>query len=285
MLDRTPSASLIDRLLAVTAIAVTSCVLGLALSFVLILSIDVALQTPLFEVFHERVRAWANEDTVRSLRNALIVFLFAISLISSSYIFLRKSPRTFLTHRGRYSWKLTLTGFLFSVLSTAIAILAIDHRYAISAMASFRDLDGRYISAALFIAGAFLFAMSEEILFRGWITSPSHRVDQGRIVLLVASTLAFCIAHLSWDPESLFLRIASGLAYGWCAIRLRGVEFSIGSHLGRNIALSCLLGGDTRYDGEAPLWLVVSALALGSALTIAVAEAVVRRERLTSPPR
>lgn len=98
---------------------------------------------------------------------------------------------------------------------------------------------------AIYLFGFSIQSTFEEAFVRGWLIQ--RLSAHGLAVWLSAglSTLVFALMHFSGDLQPAYLGLVAvmGLAFAWSAIRLNGLEFSIGAHVGNNFVVGGLFGG------------------------------------------
>jgi membrane protease YdiL (CAAX protease family) len=119
-------------------------------------------------------------------------------------------------------------------------------------------------------------ALAEDILFRGWLVNFSRKINLKSLLFVFASSVLFSVAHLQWDLASLVLRFASGLAYAWAVMRLGGLEFSFGAHLGKNTVLGWLLGQSGQFEWKYSYEIAVYTNVVGSIVLILMVETFIR---------
>ncbi|MBI1682577.1 CPBP family intramembrane glutamic endopeptidase [Caulobacter hibisci] len=220
-------------------------------------------------------------DAAPILQDALVLAGLALGLWLAAAWALRRRPLSFVTTAKHFRWPLLAAGFVpFALLQLA----------ALGATVGFRAEHGAFVAypsgleAAAFCLAALAFGapavMAEEVLFRGWILSGDTSAGWRNLLLVLASSLVFCIAHLQSDGLLVALHFVSGAAYGWAVVRLGGLEFALGAHLAKNTVAAALLGapGQHRWGGEFDAVVIASLAA--SACLFAVVEAVRAWRRL-----
>lgn len=81
-------------------------------------------------------------------------------------------------------------------------------------------------------------AFGEEVLFRGWLMQQVNAFSASPVLVIAVPALLFGVAHLDLYPPRMLQLIVAGLAFGWAAWRLSGIELAAGAHAGFNIAIN-----------------------------------------------
>jgi membrane protease YdiL (CAAX protease family) len=86
--------------------------------------------------------------------------------------------------------------------------------------------------------GLLIAAAAEEIACRGVLLRLTSQVSRHPIVLCVINGVLFSALHMDPDPVAFVARALSGAIWTWSAIRLGGIEFAVGAHLGNNLMIT-----------------------------------------------
>lgn len=93
-----------------------------------------------------------------------------------------------------------------------------------------------YVAAS--VVGLLVAAAAEEVVFRGVLLRISAAFTRNVWLLCAVNALAFSAIHLDPDPVAFVAIAMSGFVWVWAALRLGGLEFAIGAHLGNNLMIS-----------------------------------------------
>ena len=80
-------------------------------------------------------------------------------------------------------------------------------------------------------------AGAEELIFRGWFLRHSAGLLRLTWIFLPLNAVLFSAAHGDFDPNAFIDRSLAGLALGYMALRLGGIEFSTGAHAANNLLI------------------------------------------------
>jgi uncharacterized protein len=97
--------------------------------------------------------------------------------------------------------------------------------------------------ASSYAIGVGLQATFEEVFFRGWLSQHVNRFMPNTAVTIFTTSCLFCAMH--WGNPGLAtypVAFVFGLAFGYSAYRLNGLEAAIGAHTANNVVFA-LLGG------------------------------------------
>lgn len=75
---------------------------------------------------------------------------------------------------------------------------------------------------------------------------------------------------------------AAGLAYGWAALRLGGLEFAIGAHMANNLVLAWFVGGMIEMKDSDFSWILLALELTQCAAVVILAEVLARRSKRSS---
>jgi membrane protease YdiL (CAAX protease family) len=100
---------------------------------------------------------------------------------------------------------------------------------------------GARLAYALAAAGfLWLAALSEELLFRGWMLQQTHALTRRLAVVIAVNAVLFSLAHGDQSLGGFITRCAMGAGWAWVVLRLGGVEFTAGAHLANNLGIALL---------------------------------------------
>lgn len=88
------------------------------------------------------------------------------------------------------------------------------------------------------VVGLLLAAAGEEIFCRGVLLRLTSRISRHPVLLCLINGVLFSAIHLDPDPVAFIARALSGAIWTWAAIRLGGIEFAVGAHLGNNLMIT-----------------------------------------------
>jgi len=100
---------------------------------------------------------------------------------------------------------------------------------------------GARLAYALAAVGfLWLAALSEELLFRGWMLQQTHALTRRVAVVIAVNAVLFSLAHGDQTLGGFITRCAMGAGWAWVVLRLGGVEFTAGAHLANNLGIALL---------------------------------------------
>jgi uncharacterized protein len=119
-------------------------------------------------------------------------------------------------------------------------------------LARFSLQDWTLLSVAYGI-GIIVQATFEEIFVRGWLLQHVGRFVPSAFGSVVVTSVVFSAIHVGHAGWATFvIALVFGLAFGWSAIRLNGLEAAIGAHIGNNL-LGALLSGQMLHGNPPTL--------------------------------
>jgi membrane protease YdiL (CAAX protease family) len=157
----------------------------------------------------------------------------------------RRPMASLFTGHGRFRWSLAAAAALATTLlaMTLGALLDVESFAPFAdRLARFTPADWAMILAAYGVAFA-VQATFEEVFVRGWLLQHLARKLARAGVVIVATALIFSAMH--WGHPGWATHVATfalGLAYGWSAFRLNGLEAAIGGHVANNFLSGALFG-------------------------------------------
>ena len=207
-----------------------------------------------------------------------IFVAIALGMLIVAALVYRRTPLRLMTAAPTWRWQwlgLGLTASL-ALQATALAFvlgLAPPDAWMPSGWSTIELL--LFCGAALATVTAFVVA--EEVLCRAWLVRPGFQRKTVLVALLVASCLAFAAFHLRTEPLHIAMHLVSGAAYGWSVVRLGGLEFAIGAHVGRNILVLVWVDMAGRSLSEPQFEAALIANMVISILLLGVVEIAARR--------
>lgn len=185
--------------------------------------------------------------------------------------------KRWITSAPRFRWRLFLAGgALFGVVMAAALILTEVTSpgtlkapiFDLSQDLQMRIAYGLVLLLVLPVAAAF-----EEILCRGWMMQQTAAWTRNLLVILVLNAVIFSALHLDPDPGRNLSRAVVGIAFGWGALRLGGLEFSIGAHTVNNLMIALFastLGKATEVAQASQVGDVITDLCTTAAMIAAI---------------
>lgn len=255
------------------AVLVGGALLGLAVAGLSILGFDAATEAL------EPGAGGPVLDALSVLEDAVVIGGLALGFAAVAALVFRRRLLSFLTLSPRFRWRLFAAGFIpFAGLQLA----AVGFSVGFGAEHSPFSIYPGMLEAMIFCLAAMIFyapsVLAEEVLFRSWILSEDTTLSGRNLIAVLVSSLVFSAAHLQSDPLLMLLHVMSGAAYAWAAVRLGGVEFSLGAHLAKNTVLAAMLGlpGQHRWGDEFAIAVTINIAA--SVVLVAIVE-IIRASR------
>jgi uncharacterized protein len=179
--------------------------------------------------------------------------LFGVAVVRLG---LEKRPLISLfTGAPQFRWSMVLAAFAIVVISSFAVTYLTDSDAAGVFDQRLTDygLGGFLAVLGLYFVGFSVQSTFEEMFVRGWFTQRFYAHGWSVWVAALASTLIFVALHWSPDigPTYLVSVLAMGLMFAWSAIRLNGLEFAIGTHVGNNFVVGGLFAGLINGQGYA----------------------------------
>jgi membrane protease YdiL (CAAX protease family) len=131
------------------------------------------------------------------------------------------------------------------------------------------------------VVGLLIAAAGEEIFCRGVLLRITSQVSRHPVALCLVNGVLFSAIHLDPDPVAFIARALSGAIWTWAAIRLGGIEFAVGAHLGNNLMI-CLFGepmSEALAVGRKSDWIMLAPELFTAVIVLVVIE------RLADGPR
>jgi membrane protease YdiL (CAAX protease family) len=185
--------------------------------------------------------------------------------------------KRWITSAHKFRWRLFFAGGgLFAIImAAALALTEITSPgtlkapiFDVSQALQMRIAYGLVLLLVLPVAAAF-----EEILCRGWMMQQTAAWTRNIVAILLINAVIFSALHLDPDPGRNLSRAAVGLAFGWGALRLGGLEFSIGAHTVNNLMIALFastLGKATEVAQASQLGDVITDLCTTAAMIAAI---------------
>lgn len=200
---------------------------------------------------------------------------------------LNRPGRSFMTTAGRFRGRRLLFGLLamaavcslLAVIRTWIEPLGIDSidPWLPTIGVAWGPFLLNWITLAV---GLLIAAWSEEVIFRGWMVQQMGVITRSLPLILGLQAVLFAFAHLPEDAGGFVVRLATGLAYGWAALRLGGIEFGLGAHLANNLVLAWHSGRGWADPDPHPL--LISLELVQTVAFLILTEFLARRPRSTA---
>ncbi|KQY96436.1 CPBP family intramembrane glutamic endopeptidase [Brevundimonas sp. Root1423] len=180
-------------------------------------------------------------ESLQTLVFAAAISVVALGILQAAAMTYRRPMKDFLWPGRRFDKAQLGIGFLAMACMSVITIpiyLATGSEWAPPI------LDGQYLDRTRFIyvlamvAGLFVAAAAEEVMFRGVMLRLTGLITRRPLLLYLINGLVFSAIHLDPDPIAFIARALSGTVWTWAALRLGGLEFAIGAHLANNLIIS-----------------------------------------------
>lgn len=180
----------------------------------------------------------------------------------------RRAPLSFITAARRFRWRHLLSGLALNGLVWAVGLLLVDLVGPSPTGWTAAPLWAWATYVALVLTFTPVFALAEEVVFRGWLLQQAFAVHR-RVTFAVGVSLSlFVLAHADLDAFRATQLIISGAGLAWATLRMGGVEFAAGLHIAWNLASSAyaprLFGQGASWASVGPSeaqWWVLLALA------------------------
>jgi uncharacterized protein len=157
----------------------------------------------------------------------------------------RRRFRSLVTAVARIRWRLmSASALIVGVMGLAIT-LPFDPESLIqinARLARFSAQDWLLLACAYGI-GIFIQASFEELYVRGWLLQHISRFIPNAVAAIVITSLIFSAMHVGHPGWATYVvTLILGLAYGWSAFRLNGLEAAMGAHIANNLIGALLTG-------------------------------------------
>jgi uncharacterized protein len=210
--------------------------------------VTVALNVPL-------VRAIVSKqvETLSAIDEALGMFALLaggfgpgfLALLAWRKLMERRGVKSVFTSAARIRWPLLLTSFaLVGGLGLGLT-LGLDPKGSgdiAARVTRFTPREWLLLTVAYGI-GIAIQATFEEVYVRGWLLQHVARFVPNAIGVVVVTALVFMVIHIGHPGWATYVAaLLFGLAFGWSAIRLNGLEAAIGAHVANNLTGALLSG-------------------------------------------
>jgi membrane protease YdiL (CAAX protease family) len=185
--------------------------------------------------------------------------------------------KRWITSAPKFRWRLFLAGAaLFGIVMAGALVLTMLTAPGTLAAPIFdvsQDVQMRVAYAGVLFIVLPVAAAFEEILCRGWLVQQTAAWTRNIFVILVLNAVIFSALHLDPDPGRNLSRMVVGVAFAWGALRLGGLEFSIGAHAVNNLMIALFastLGKATEVAQASALGDVITDLCTTAAMVAAI---------------
>jgi uncharacterized protein len=209
----------------------------------------------------------------------LLIGAIGIAFLLAAALVYQRQPSRLLSAAPRFRWSMLLKGF---AIFAALQILAIGISVGIGSVfvgtlpgMTVRDWVLLCVFALLVCTP---FVIGEEIMVRAWLVRAEPSFNRRTVTLVLISSMIFAALHLTLEPLRVAMHLISGLAYAWAVIRLCGLEFAIGAHLGRNTIVEILMTAPDRRLSPGALETALAANIAASLVLILIVEVIARRK-------
>lgn len=157
----------------------------------------------------------------------------------------RRRIKSLVTALARIRWRLmAASALIVGVMGLAITLpFDPESLNQINArLARFSVQDWMLLAGAYGI-GIFIQATFEELYVRGWLLQHISRFIPNALGAIVTTSLIFSAMHVGHPGWATYVvTLILGLAYGWSALRLNGLEAAMGAHIANNLVGALLTG-------------------------------------------
>jgi uncharacterized protein len=145
----------------------------------------------------------------------------------------------------RFRWVL-LFASAFAVCALALTLTFVFDRDSVGQindrLARFSVRDWLILLAAYGV-GITVQASFEEVYVRGWLLQHIARFMPNAFAAIVTTAIIFSALHFGHPGYATYVAaLIFGLAYGWSALRLNGLEAAMGAHIANNLVGALLTG-------------------------------------------
>ncbi|WP_428149564.1 CPBP family intramembrane glutamic endopeptidase [Brevundimonas sp.] len=181
------------------------------------------------------------DESVFALLLGTILITVALAVLAAAVVAYRRSPSDFLWPDRRFNgWDLGV-GFVAMACVSAILFPVYVWMGAEWSPPITNPLYADWTRPLFLIAsvvGLLIAAAAEEIVCRGVLLRLTSQIVRHPVVLCLINGVLFSAIHLDPDPVAFIARALSGAIWTWAAIRLGGIEFALGAHLGNNLMIT-----------------------------------------------
>ncbi|HEX7885974.1 MAG TPA: type II CAAX endopeptidase family protein [Phenylobacterium sp.] len=196
----------------------------------------------------------------------------------------RRKVASFLTTAPRFRWRAVAAGLLvfFPVVGMEIGIERLTDPTSAPGPLFWLNtpVAAKLVYAATAAACLWLAALSEEMIFRGWLLQQTAAFTKRVAVILAINGVLFSLAHFDPSPGAFVVRMGLGMAWAWIVLRTGGVEFAAGAHFANNLGIALLSRPVSLEPPKAQAFdLAGVATQIGSVVLLVVLVEVWRRRR------
>lgn len=185
------------------------------------------------------------QEAVMILILGVMFGMLMLGLLLILRLLFKRPMRTWVTAAPRFRWKLMLAGLILhcGVLTVWILIAAALGDESINPPIFDGDtpLNVRLTYLAIVAISLPIAAAFEEVLCRGWMMQLTGAFTRNLIPLLLVNGLIFSALHMDPDLGRNVSRLAIGMVLSYGALRLGGIEFSIGAHTANNLMIALFI--------------------------------------------
>jgi len=222
------------------------------------------------------------EETVMILALGVSFGGLTLSVLGALRLMFGRPMRTWITAAPRFRWKLMLAGLLMhcGVLAVWLLIASAlgDESIRPPLFDTAESIDVRLTYLAVVLVCLPIAAAFEEILCRGWLMQQTGAFFRNLVPVLLLNGLIFSALHVDPDLGRNVSRLAIGMVLSWGALRLGGLEFSIGAHTANNVMIALFVSSlSSNLDtSKATTWPEVAVDLLASVALVVLIEIVAR---------
>lgn len=160
--------------------------------------------------------------------------------------YVERAPiKTLFTGAPQFRWALAI-GAAFAVVALSYATSAAFDQESMgpfeARMAQFTAKDWLLL-AGVYLAGTLVQSTFEEVYIRGWLLQHVQRFIAHGLIAVLVTAVIFSLLHIGHPGWATYVvTFAMGLAFGFSAWRLNGLEAAIGGHVANNFMSALLLG-------------------------------------------
>lgn len=157
----------------------------------------------------------------------------------------KRAVSTLFTAKSRFRWRLLAVSSVCMITLGVALSLALDPQGTddISARNAQFSVGDWAILTLAYVIGIGVQATFEEVFVRGWLLQHVSRFLPHLGGAVLATAVIFSLLHVGHAGWATYVvALVFGLAFGWSAVRLNGLEAAIGAHVGNNL-IGALLAG------------------------------------------
>jgi membrane protease YdiL (CAAX protease family) len=160
--------------------------------------------------------------------------------------FVERAPvKTLFTGAPQFRWALAIAA-AFAVVGLSYATSAAFDQESMgpfeARMTQFSASDWLLL-AGVYLAGTLVQSTFEEVYIRGWLLQHVQRFIAHGLISVFVTAVIFSLLHIGHPGWATYVvTFVMGLAFGYSAWRLNGLEAAIGGHVANNLMSALLLG-------------------------------------------